>query len=155
MASIERRRGRVEVRLDGDEREALLQIIDSLLPALGVVPRTAPRAYDDDEMEAEYARMMRPEVEASRDADIEAMRAWLRSGGEARGLDEAQALSWTRALNHLRLAAGGLLGVEEDGWDEAAGDELLSSREFTMLMALGWMQERLVAALDAGGSRSG
>jgi hypothetical protein len=41
-----------------------------------------------------------------------------------------------------------LLGVEEDGWDEAADDSLLRSPEFTMLMALGWMQEHIVAALE-------
>jgi Domain of unknown function (DUF2017) len=150
LASIRRHRGRVEVQLDGDEREALLDIIDALTPHLGTVARTAPRAYDDAEMEEEYARLMRPEIEATRDADIDSMRDWLRAApGDRRDLDESQALSWTRALNHLRLAAGGLLGVEEDGWDDQADDTLLQRREFTMLMALGWMQERLVAALDA------
>jgi hypothetical protein len=148
LASIRRHRGRVEVRLDGDEREALVEIIDSLRPHLGRVARTAPRAYDDADLEEEYGRLMRPEVEATRDADIEGMRDALQGAGDRRDLDESQALSWTRALNHLRLAAGGLLGVEEDGWDEQADDALLRSREFTMLMALGWMQERLIAALE-------
>jgi hypothetical protein len=148
LASIRRHRGKVEVRLDADEREALLDIIERLSPHLGEVARTTPRAYDDPEQEEEYARLMRPEVEAARDADIEGMREWLRGVGDRRELDESQALSWTRALNHLRLAAGGLLGVEEDGWDEAADDSLLRSPEFTMLMALGWMQEHIVAALE-------
>jgi uncharacterized protein DUF2017 len=93
---------------------------------------------------------MRPEVEAAREADVDLVRQSLHAEGDVRTLDDSQALAWTRALNHLRLAAGSLLGVEEDGWDEQAGDELLGSREFTMLMALGWMQERLVAAIDEG-----
>jgi hypothetical protein len=148
VASIRRHRGQVEVRLDGEERAALLEIIEHLAPLLGTLPRTSPRAYDDDELEEEYGRFMRPEVEAARDADIESMRDSLRGGGDKRELDESQALSWTRALNHLRLAAGGLLGVEEDGWDEEVDDSVLRRAEFTMLMALGWIQERLVAAME-------
>jgi uncharacterized protein DUF2017 len=149
MASIRRHRGRVEVRFDAEERAALLEIVEHLAPLLGTVPRTTPRAYADDDLEEEYERFMRPEVEAARDADIEAMRESLRTLGDRRELDESQALSWTRALNHLRLVAGALLGVEEDGWDEAADDSIIGRGEFTMLMALGWIQERLVAALEA------
>jgi hypothetical protein len=148
LASIRRRGARIEVRLDAEERAALVDIVEHLAPLLGIVARTTPRAYEDDALEEEYGRFMRPEVEAARDADIEAMRESLRAGKDPCVLDESQALSWTRALNHLRLAAGGTLGVEEDGWDEAADDTLLRRAEFTMLMALGWMQERLVAAID-------
>jgi hypothetical protein len=136
------------VRLDAEERAGLLSIVDTLSPHFGQVARTTPRAYDDPAMEEEYARLMRPEVEASRDADVEAMRASLRRGADRFELDDSQALSWTRALNHLRLAAGGLLGIEEDGWDDAADDSVVESTEFTMLMALGWMQEHIVAALE-------
>jgi hypothetical protein len=150
LASVRRHRGRVEVRLDAQEREAMLNIIEALAPALGTVARTTPRAYDDPELEDEYARLVRPEVEASRNADIEEVRESLRTEGERRDLDEPHAMAWVRALNHLRLAAGGLLGVEEDGWDEAADTALVHRAEFTMLMALGWMQERIVAALEPG-----
>ncbi|HZS15462.1 MAG TPA: DUF2017 family protein [Candidatus Dormibacteraeota bacterium] len=149
MATVRRHRGRVEVRLDGDERGAMLSIVDVLAPHLGQVARTVPRAYDDPELEEEYSRLMRPEVEASRDADIELLRESLRSQGDRRELDDSQALSWARALNHLRLAAGALLGIEEDGWDEEADPALLESTEFTMLMALGWMQERIIQSLEA------
>jgi hypothetical protein len=148
LASIRRHRGRVEVRLDAGECAALLDIIDTLSPHFGLVPRTTPRAYDDRKLEEEYSRLMRPEVEASRDADVAAMRESLSSQGERRDLDESQALSWARALNHLRLVAGGLLGVEEDGWDDQADNALLQRNEFTMLMALGWMQERIVQSLE-------
>jgi len=138
------------VRLDAGEREVLLDIIDALAPRLGTVPRTAPHAYADPVLDAEYTRLMRPELDASRDADIDSMREALRGAGDRRDLDESQVLSWTRALNHLRLVAGGLLGVDEDGWDDAPDDSLVHRGEFHMLMALGWMQERLVAALDQG-----
>lgn len=137
------------MKLDAQERAALLDIIEHLAPMLGTADRTSPRAYDDEKLEEEYARFMRPEVEATRDADLDAVRQSLRNGGDTRELDEAQALSWTRALEHLRLVAGSQLGVEDDGWEEAADDALVSRAEFTMLMALGWMQEHLVAALDS------
>jgi Domain of unknown function (DUF2017) len=149
LASVRRHRGRVEVRLDAGERAALVGIVDSLRPRLGADARTAPRAYDEPELEEEYTRLMRPEVEAARDADIDLLRDSLRAEGDRRELDESQALSWARALNHLRLAAGGLLGIEEDGWDDAADPALLETAEFTMLMALGWMQERIVQSLEA------
>lgn len=136
------------MRLDADERAALLSIVDILRPRLGADARTIPRAYDEPELEEEYARLMRPEVEASRDADIELVRESLRGEGDRRELDDSQALCWARALNHLRLAAGGLLGIEEDGWDEVADPALLETAEFTMMMALGWMQERIVQSLE-------
>jgi hypothetical protein len=148
VASIRRQGRSVEVRLDRDERAALMEIIGRLAPLLGTAERTSPRAYDDPQLEEEYARFMRPEVEAAREADVELLRASLQTEGDVRRLDDSQALSWTRALEHLRLVAGALLGVEEDGWDDAADDSLLRSQEFTMLMALGWLQEHLVAALD-------
>lgn len=136
------------MRLDDDERAALLSIVDTLRSHLGEDARTTPHAYDEPELEKEYARLMRPEVEASRDADIELLRESLRAEGERRELDDSQALSWARALNHLRLAAGGLLGIDEDGWEEVADPALLETAEFTMLMALGWMQERIVQSLE-------
>jgi hypothetical protein len=149
VAAVRRHHGRVEVRLDVEERAGLLSIIETLSPHLGTAARTAPRAYDDPDLEDDYARLMRPEVEASRDADIEAVRDSLRGEGERRELDDAQALSWARALNHLRLVAGALLGIEADGWDDEIDPSLVESTEFTMLMALGWMQERIVQSLDA------
>lgn len=148
MATVRRHRGRVEVRLDSGERDALLGIVETLQPRLGADARTTPRAYDDPALEEDYARLMRPEVEASRDADIDNVRQSLLGDGDRRELDDSQALSWVRALNHLRLAAGGMLGIEEDGWDEAADPALLETAEFTMLMALGWMQERIVQCLE-------
>lgn len=149
MAAVRRHRGRVEVRLDDGERSALLSIVETLSPHLGTAARTAPRAYDDPDLEDDYARLMRPEVEASRDADIEAVRESLRGDGERRELDDAQALSWARALNHLRLVAGALLGIDSDGWDDEVDPRVIETTEFTMLMALGWMQERIVQAMEA------
>ena len=64
-------------------------------------------------------------------------------------LTEAQVYAWLRAFNQLRLAAASLLGITDDGWEAEASAELRARPEFGMLMALGWLQEELVAALES------
>jgi hypothetical protein len=63
-------------------------------------------------------------------------------------LDEDQALAWARGLNLLRLTAGGIMGVEEDGWEQQADEKLRRSPEFRVLLALGLIQEELIAVLE-------
>lgn len=53
-----------------------------------------------------------------------------------------------RGLNLLRLTAGGLLGVEDDGWDQDADEALRRSPEYRVLLALGLLQEELIAVLE-------
>jgi hypothetical protein len=87
-------------------------------------------------------------VEQTRAADIDALRAAL-GGDDARfRLAEEEALSWIRALNHLRLVAGARLGIDHDGWEDRSDRRLLESEEYAMLITLGWIQESVVAALD-------
>ena len=47
-------------------------------------------------------------------------------------------------------APGGrsLLGISDDGWETEASEEFRARPEYGMLMALGWLQEELVAALE-------
>ena len=149
MARIRRRRGDVEVALDAEEREALGAIVDTLSQAIEHAGRS-PHAYEDPAMEAEYQRWTAPGLVDTRNADIEAVRRGLASGEAQCYLNEEQAMSWVRALNHLRLAAGALLGAEEDGWEQRQNaDQLLERQEYRMLVALSWMQEALVDALES------
>ncbi|MGA8014582.1 MAG: DUF2017 family protein [Candidatus Dormiibacterota bacterium] len=148
MAEVRRRRGRIQLRLDSSERAVIGAIVEQLAPHLGKVPRTSPVAYADPELQAEYERWVRPSVESGRNADLDVIRDSVSSGEDVTPLTEAQAMAWTRGLNHLRLAAGGLLGIDEDGWEEQASDQLRSSGEYRVLMALGLLQEELVAALE-------
>jgi Domain of unknown function (DUF2017) len=147
MAWVRRRLNRVELRLDRREREILLRIIDELRPGLGEDPRTRLRAYDDPALEEEYQRYSRPEVEQTRAADIDALRAALEGSDDRFRLAEEDALSWIRALNHLRLVAGARLGIENDGWEDRSDRRLLESDEYAMLITLGWIQDSVVAAL--------
>ena len=148
MAAIERRRGRVDVELDDRERQVLLRIVDDLSTGMGTVPRSVPRAYDDPTLEDEYQRLTWPEVEASRRADVDAVKAALESGGDHCRLDADAALVWLRALNHLRLVAGGRLGLEEDGWEETLSGEQLEGDTYAMLVTLGWLQDAIIEALE-------
>jgi len=148
VAEVRKRRGRIQLRLDADERAALEMIVGQLAPQLGQVRRTVPVAYADLKLQAEYDRWVRPEVERNRNADLDVIRDCLGSGEDVTSLTEEQALCWARGLNHLRLAAGGLLGVEEDGWEQGADEKLRASPEFRVLLALGLLQEELVATLE-------
>ena len=151
MATIRPARGGVEVRLGAQEREVLTRIIDDLAADLGTAARTAPRAYEDADLEAEYASWTRPAVAEGRRADVAAVREALATGSDRRRLDEAAALQWLRVLNHLRLVAAARLGIDADGWEERMPAAALDRDEMAMLELLGWMQEAMIAALDGGG----
>jgi hypothetical protein len=149
VASVLKRRGRVQVRLDEEERAALLASLERLEAHISRALATTPRAYDDEVMQAEYDRWVRPEIERGYEADLDVIRDSLSAGEEVLVLTEAQVYAWLRGFNQLRLAAGSLLGISEDGWEAEATDAVRKSPDFGMLMVLGWIQEELVAALES------
>ena len=149
MAQVLRRRGRIQVKVDKREREALIGIIDSLGPRLAAPLASAPRAYDDAKLQAEYDRWVRPDIEKGREVDLSMVREALSGGEDTLPLTEAQTLAWLRAFNHLRVAAGEILGIEDDGWEDTATDAIKQKPEYGVLIALGYLQEELVAALDS------
>lgn len=149
MAQVLRRRGRIQVKLDTREREALLSILDTMGPQVQADTRASARAYDEPAMQAEYDRWVRPDIERSRDADVSAVRDSLSGGENTLPLTEAQALSWLRAFNHVRLAAGRTLGIETDGWEERIDKAKRRRPEYGILLALGYLQEELLAALNS------
>jgi hypothetical protein len=149
MARVRRRRGRIQLQLDSDERAAIRGIVDQLSPHLGHVARTVPVAYADAEMQKEYDHWVRPELDRGREADLEVIRHCLDSGEDMAPLTEAQTLAWVRGLNHLRLAAGALLGVEQDGWEQNPDEAMRGHSEYREILALGFLQEELIAALES------
>ncbi len=148
MASVLKRRGRIQVRLDERERTALLDIVARLQRHITRALATTPRAYEDETKQAEYDRWVRPEIERGYEADLDVIRDALSAGDELLVLTEAQVYAWLRGFNQLRLAAASLLGITEDGWETTASAELRERPEFGMLMALGFLQEELLAALE-------
>lgn len=146
MAQVQRRRGRIQVRLDANERAALSNTIERLQPH---TRDNSQAAYDEEEFQGEYARWVSPELERERDEDITLVRDGLEAGEDTLPLTELQAMAWLRAFNHLRLAAGRVLGVEADGWEERADPAMRATPEFGVLLALAYLQEELVAALES------
>ena len=127
MASVLKRRGRVQVRLDAEERAALLASLERLEAHISRALATTPRAYDDEVMQAEYDRWVRPEIERGYEADLDVIRDSLSAGEEVLVLTEAQVYAWLRGFNQLRLAAGSLLGISEDGWEAEATNAVRTS----------------------------
>jgi Domain of unknown function (DUF2017) len=149
MASVLKRRGRIQVRLDEAERVALLDILERLSAHIGGALATTPRAYEEDTKQAEYDRWVRPEIQRGHEADLDVLRDALGAGDDLLVLTEAQVYAWLRGFNRLRLAAGSVLAITEDGWEADAAEAVKAKPEFGMLMALGWLQEELVAALES------
>jgi len=149
MAQVLRRRGRIQVRLDQQERTVLLDVLGKMQPRLAEVRAGLSRSYDDPKLQDEYLRWVKPDSDQSSEADLTVLRDSLDAGEDMLPLTEAQALCWLRALNYLRLAAGRVLGVSDDEWMERADSKTQRSYEYGVLIGLGYLQEELVAALDS------
>ncbi|HEY2571303.1 MAG TPA: hypothetical protein VGI27_07510, partial [Solirubrobacteraceae bacterium] len=80
MASVLKRRGRIQVRLDDRERAAILDIVERLQTHITRALATTPRAYEDEGMQAEYDRWVRPEIERGYEADLDVVRDALSAG---------------------------------------------------------------------------
>jgi hypothetical protein len=147
MAEVRRIGGRIHLRLNQPERTALLEIVDMLARHVHAA-RPSREVYESKAFEAEYDQFVRPGVIEGRDVDIDVVRESLRSGEDTCALTESHAYAWMRALNHLRLAAASVLAIEDDGWLEDLDTATRERMEYRALIALAYLQEELVAALQ-------
>jgi hypothetical protein len=117
------RKGTFKLDLPSEERDALRSLFQQLRQLLaddGAAPaadddgrarRLFPTAYaSDDAAEAEYQRLMRSELVASRLEALDLVEATLDAGE----LSAEQLQSWMASLNAVRLVLGTLLDVAED-----------------------------------------
>lgn len=148
MALVRRRRDRIQIVLDDRERHAIRSIVDALEPELAPVGSGGPPVYSRPEDADEFLRLIGPEIEAARAADLQVVREALAAGEDIALLTEPQGFAWLRAFNHLRLAAGRVVGADRDGWEAQASDEMRDSEAFRALIVLGWLQEELVSVLE-------
>lgn len=146
MAEIRARGSVIEVKVDRREREALLQIVDRVLPMVDDSALATPRAYVDDVLEAEFRRLSGPDLDDTRAVDLEVLRSTLRTQGPIE-LSEDQAWSWLRMLNVLRLALAERLGLAEDGWEDRFSQRQHRRPPLATLHLLSWIQEELVESL--------
>jgi Domain of unknown function (DUF2017) len=149
--------GGLRVRLGWRERELLVDVARRLRPVLTgdedptrIRERLFPRAYDDPEDEAEYRALVGDSLVGERVAALDTFLASL-EGGQSRllawsaALDDGQAAAWLSATNDLRLILAATLGVTDESVWETGPD--VGDRSSVLLYYLGWLQERLLAAM--------
>ena len=115
-ARIRRRKdGTFDFRIGEQERELIRTLLPQIQELLAVddpsVTRLFPPAYaNDEDLDAEYRKLTRDDLLASRFSDFDVVEHTV----TAERLDEAEAEAWMRALNGLRLVLGTRLDVTED-----------------------------------------
>ncbi len=141
----------------GDEERAMLRRLMGELRELltaedpdPLVLRLFPPAHPDDpELEAEYQRLMREELVASRLASLDAVDEALGRRGR---LDEGSLSAFMRSLNAVRLVLGTMLGIADDDPDDPDAPEIdpdLEERpEYHLYGYLSWLLEWTVQALS-------
>lgn len=106
---------------------------------------------DDDELEAEYQRLMRDELVQSKLAAFDVVEDTLGDDGAPGEVDEAGLVAFMQSLNSIRLVLGTMLGVsdEPDGREVAVEHE--DSPEYALYAYLSYLLEHSVQALGSAG----
>jgi Domain of unknown function (DUF2017) len=121
----DRQAGAFRLNMSENDRTVLRELAPQFLslmddPEQPVVKRLFPPAYSDPahaEHQEEYRRLMLEDLVERHRAELEL----LAETSTAETLSEEQLLTWTRALNSIRLVLGTYLDVSED--DEARSPE--------------------------------
>ncbi len=152
VAPVEAVRGGWRITLDDEERKLLVRLMGELRALLTgpddneLLRRLFPVAYpEDEEKEAEYQRLMREELVASRLAAIESVSRTIDPAGDrARQLlDEGETIAFMQSINAIRLVLGSMLGITDD---ESADDA--DSPEHHLYDFLSWLLEWTVRSLS-------
>lgn len=152
---VERVRGGFELNVDRSERDVLSRLLDELRSLLmgdgdhEAMRRIFPPAYhlaEHAEADAEYQRLMREELVASRLSGIATVEAALVGDGV---LDEAQLLALMQALNGLRLVLGTILDVDEHTDPDEIDLDHPQIAEHHLYAFLSWLLDWTVKAISA------
>jgi hypothetical protein len=145
------------LHLGREERVLVTRLLDELRALLTepadpeLVRRLFPVVHPDNpEREAEYQRLMRDELVASRLAGIEAVSTVLGRTGRKVTLDEAQMVAFMQAVNGVRLVLGTLLDVTEDDELVDREEEVDDTPEYHLYGYLSWVLDSSVQALSGG-----
>lgn len=144
---------RFEITIEREERDLLIRLLNELSSLLTsdaqeyqpLLATLFPPAYpDDEEKEAEYQRLMRDELVASRLAAIGVVIETL-GPDDPDLLDEGSTIAFMQSINAVRLVLGSMLGItdEEDVADTG------ESSEHQLYTFLSWLLEWTVQALSA------
>jgi hypothetical protein len=131
-------------RLTGELR-ALLTDPDPGAEAQSLIARLFPVAYpDDDEMEAEYQRLMRDELVQSKLAAFDVIDEALTARTV---IDEGQLVAVMQSINSIRLVLGAMLDVSDDPDADEVAEDYEDSPEYALYSYLSWLLEWCVKAL--------
>ena len=154
MGRFRSRSDSVEMRLVSEEVKAL-SLLPGLLASVGrtegdpAAERLSVAAYPDDEgAQAEYGRLMGPELEHQRKRDRAVVSSSLEEAGRGPvGLSLAEANAWLMVINEARLALAARLGIEEEGWRLPQDPGDVTAAEMAFLVFLTEVQDDLISAL--------
>ena len=151
---VERVRNGYRINLDPEERDVVRRLLGELQTLLvgpsdnPALKRIFPAAYhlaEHAEHDAEYQRLMREELVASRLTAIAAVNEALAAKPP---LDESQILAFMQSLNGLRLVIGTMLDVSEEEDLSAVDENSPNAGEHHLYGFLSWLLEWTVRALD-------
>jgi len=107
--------------------------------------RLFPVAHPDDpELEAEYQRLMRSELIASRREAIQEVERMLTAGSR---IDAAELTAFMQSVNAVRLVLGSMLDVSDDPDRDEIAPGAGDSPEYHLYAYLSWLLEWTVQAL--------
>lgn len=159
------RDGRFTIDLGDDESALVLRLLGELRSMLtahepagearALLTRLFPVVHpDDDEMEAEYQRLMRDELVQSKLAAFELVEGTLGGDDAASGppvVDEGGLLAFMQSVNSVRLVLGTMLGVTDDPDADEVAPGFADSPEYALYGYLSVLLEHSVHALDRAG----
>jgi hypothetical protein len=146
------RGGGFSLRLNSEERALVARLLDELAALLThpVEPSMTERLFpvvhpNDPDQEAEYQRLMRDELVASRLAGIATVKDVLAGQGTGKKVtfDEEQLVAFMQALNGVRLVLGTILDITDDD-DEP---KHATVPEYQLYAYLSWVLDSAVHAL--------
>jgi hypothetical protein len=150
---IQRVRGGFVFNIGDDERQLVARLLNELSQLLmgdagdPRLIRIFPPAYhlaDDAEADAEYQRLMREELVASRLSGITTVNVALQEPGP---VGEETMIAFIQAINGLRLVLGTMLDVVEDHDPDDVDDDDPLVGEHHLYNFLSWLLDWAVRAL--------
>lgn len=129
--------------IPGELRALLLEPEDEDDPALRRL--FPPASRDDEELNAEFERLVRDDLLASRLESLDTLERTL----DAERLTEDELVAWLAALNDVRLVLGTRLDVTEETTARDFAGEEPRTRVFAAYLFLTLLEEQVVEALSS------
>jgi hypothetical protein len=153
LPPVERVRGGYAINIADGERQLVARLLSELSQMLmgeagdPRLVRIFPPAYhlaDDASADAEYQRLMREELVASRLSGITTVNQALQAPGP---VSEETMIAFVQSINGLRLVLGTILDVSEDQDPDDIDEEDPLAGEFHLYNFLSWLLDWAVRAL--------